>query len=75
MRKEYRLFSLYMLMTFLAINGALYKLIDTNCEGEKTGNLIAHIVIAIVVAFGLGFLFQKIGVKFNFSENTNKKAE
>ncbi len=68
-----RLFSLFLLMTFLSINGTLYKLIDTNCEGEKTSNLIAHFVIAIVIAFGMGFLCQKIGVKFNFSDNADKK--
>lgn len=61
-------------MTILSTNGTLYKLIDTNCEGEKTGNLIAHLIIAIVVAFGMGFICQKIGVKFNFSDKEDKNS-
>ena len=61
-------------MTILSTNGTLYKLIDTNCEGEKTSNLIAHLVIAIVVAFVFGFLCQKIGLKFDFSNKADKKS-
>ena len=64
-----------MAMTFviLAVNGSVYKLTQNNCENDSTGKLIFLIVMSFVISFGLGFLLQKIGFRWNLNEEDKSK--
>ena len=75
MRNDVKIVAILLTLNTVAVNGTVYKLFINNCEGEKTSNLIAHLVIAIVVSFGLAFLMQKLGMKFRMKSKADQNEK
>lgn len=72
MKPETRLVGTILFMITLAANGTLYKLLQNNCENETLTKRIAMLVISFLLAFGMAFLMQKLGFKWNLKKDKEK---
>lgn len=64
MRKDIRIFALFLFMASTSSQGTFYLLFNNNCEGKSTLMLISDLVISLVISLLMAWLLQKAGARF-----------